>query len=91
MLAAELGAQPPDVDVDGAGAAEVVVAPDLLEQLGAAEHAARVLGEELEQLELLVGQVEQPAPDPGGVGRLVDDDLAGGDLDVSSASPVSCG
>ena len=32
-LGAELGAQPSHVDVDGAGAAEEVVPPDLLQQL----------------------------------------------------------
>ena len=58
VLAAELGPQPSHVDVDGPGPAEVVVAPDLLEQLRAAEHPARVLREELQQLELLVGEVE---------------------------------
>src|SRR5690349_15958458 len=58
VLGAELGAQPPDVDVDRAGAAEVVVTPDLLQQLRAGEDPARVLGEELEQLELLEGEVE---------------------------------
>src|SRR5687767_13860353 len=59
VLGAELGAQPAHVDVDGAGAAEVVVAPDLLQQLGAGEHPAGVLREVLEELELLVGQVER--------------------------------
>ena len=76
VLGAELGAEAADVDVDGAGAAEVVVAPDLLEQLLAAEDAARVLGEVLQELELLVGQVEGAAADAGGVGGVVDDDLA---------------
>ena len=59
VLGAELGPQPPDVDVDRAGAAEVVVAPDLLQQLRPGEDPARVLGEELEQLELLEGEVER--------------------------------
>ena len=76
MLRAELGPQPPDVDVDGAGAAEEVVAPDLLEQLGAGEDAAGVLGEVLEELELLVREVERAPAQAGGVGRLVDDELA---------------
>jgi len=58
VVRAELGAQPPDVDVDRTGAAEVVVPPDLLQQLGPGEHPARMLREVLEQLELLVGQVE---------------------------------
>ena len=44
--------------IDRPGAAEVVVAPDLLEQLRPGEHPARVLGQELQQLEFLEGQVE---------------------------------
>ena len=79
VLRPELGAQPPDVDVDGAGAAEVVVAPDLLQQLVAGEDPAGVLGEVLEQLELLERQVERALPDLGGVRRVVDHDLAGPD------------
>src|SRR5215203_833013 len=77
VLGAELGAQPPHVDVDGAGAAEVVVAPDLLQQLGAGEDPAGVLGEVLEELELLVGQVQRPPAQLRGVAVLVDDQLAG--------------
>ena len=80
MLGAELGAQPPDVHVDRAGAAEVVVAPDLLQQLSAREDPARVLGQELQQLEFLERQVEHPAAQPGRVGGLVDGQLAGPDL-----------
>src|ERR1019366_9005500 len=48
VLRAELGAQPAHMHVDGAGAAEVVVAPHLLEQLGPAEYPARRLGEEFQ-------------------------------------------
>jgi len=77
VLGAELGAQPADVDVDGAGAAEVVVAPDLLQQLRPREHPARVLSQVLQQLELLVGEVERAAAELGGVAVLVDDELAG--------------
>src|SRR5436309_4105229 len=62
-LRPELRAQPAYVHVDGAGAAEVVVTPDLLQQLRAGEDPARMLGEELEQLELLERQVERPAAD----------------------------
>ena len=67
------------MDVDGAGAAEVVVAPHLLQQLLAAEDAAGVLGQELQELELLEGQVQRALADLGGVGGVVDDDLAGAD------------
>ena len=77
VLGAELGPQPAHVDVDRAGAAEVVVAPDLLQQLRAGEDPARVLGQVLEQLELLVGEVERAAAQLGGVAVLVDDELAG--------------
>src|SRR5690242_9052331 len=45
VLGAEHRAQPPDVDVDRTRAAEVVVAPDLLEQLRPGEDPARVLGQ----------------------------------------------
>ena len=62
VLGAELGPQPPHVDVDRPGAPEVVVAPDLLQQLGPGEDPARVLGQVLQQLELLVGQVQRPGP-----------------------------
>ena len=80
VLGAELGPQPPDVDVHRARAAEVVVAPDLLQQLGAGEDPARMLGEELEQLEFLEGEVEHAAAQPGRVGRLVDGQFARADL-----------
>ena len=79
MLAAEFGAESTDVDVDGAGATEEVVPPHLLEQLGAREHATRVLRQILQELELLVGQVEQPRPEPGGVAALVDRQIPGDD------------
>src|SRR4051794_6749963 len=77
VLGAELGPQPPHVDVDRAGAAEVVVAPDLLQQLGPGEDPARVLGEVLQELELLVGEVQRAPAQLGGVAVLVDHQLAG--------------
>src|SRR5690606_7321592 len=58
---AELRAQPPHVHVDRAGAAEVVVAPHLAEQLLAGEDARGVRGEEAQQFELLEGEVERPS------------------------------
>src|SRR4029450_8482907 len=64
VLGAELGAEAADVHVDGAGAAEEVVAPDLLEELGPGRDPARAGGQEPQQLELLVGEVEWPAPEP---------------------------
>ena len=76
MLGAELGPQPPDVHVHRASAAEVVVSPDLLQQLGPGEDPAGMLGKELEQLEFLEGQVQDPAAQPGRVGGLVDGQLA---------------
>src|SRR5690606_34609072 len=48
VLRAELGPEPPDVHVHGAGAAVVVIAPDVAEQLLPAEHPAGVLGEVLQ-------------------------------------------
>jgi hypothetical protein len=44
------------------------------------EDTARVLGQELQQLEFLEGQVEHPAAEPGGVRGLVDREVAGPDL-----------
>jgi hypothetical protein len=79
VLDTELGAQTTDVDVDGAGAAVVVVAPHLLQQLGAGEHPSRVLGKELEELELLEREVECFPAQPGGVGLLVDREVARAD------------
>src|SRR5206468_359400 len=76
VLGAELGPQPPDVNVDRAGAAEVVVAPYFLQQLRAGEDPPRVLGEELQQLELLEGEVEHAAAQAGRIGGLVDGQLA---------------
>ena len=61
VLLAELGPQAPDVDVDGAGAAVVLVAPHPRQQRLAGEHLARVGGEELQQLVLHVGEVERLA------------------------------
>src|SRR5215203_690160 len=85
VLGAELGPQPADVDVDRARATEVVVAPDLLQQLRAGEHPAGVLRQVLQQLELLVREVEGTAAQLGGVAVLVDDELAGlGDAAVGA-------
>src|SRR4029453_4241563 len=73
VLLAELGPEPPDVDVDGAGAAVVLVAPDPGQQGLAGEDLARGLGQELEQLVIHVGGVEGPAVDEGLVGLEVED------------------
>src|SRR3954464_1673360 len=79
-LRAELRAQTSYVYVDRAGAAEVVVAPDLLQQLRTGEDPAGMLREVFEQLELLEGQVERRSADARLVGRLVDGEVTGADL-----------
>src|SRR3990172_2031582 len=56
----DLAAEAADVDVYGAGAAEVVVAPDPVEDGLPVEGLAPVLGQEAQELELLVGQVYLP-------------------------------
>ena len=76
MVGSEFRPQTADVDVDGARAAEVVVAPDLLQQLLPGEHAAGMLGQELEQLELLECEIESAALELGRVGGVVDDEPA---------------
>src|SRR5262245_30773730 len=68
VLGAELGPEAADVDVDRAGAAEEVVAPDLLEELGPGRDPAGPGGQEPQQLELLVGQVEGAAAEADLVG-----------------------
>ena len=80
MLGAEFRSEPPDVDIDGARTAEVVVAPDLLKEDRASEDAPGVLGQELEQLELLEGEVKGAAAEFGGVRGLVDHQLATANL-----------
>jgi hypothetical protein len=52
---AQLGAQAPDVNVNGSSAAEVVIAPNLAEQLVASEYSARMLHQKLEQREFFEG------------------------------------
>ena len=56
-LGPELAAQVADVDVDDVGAGVEVVAPDVREQLLAAEDLARVAQERLQQRELLGRQL----------------------------------
>ena len=46
VLLTQLGPEPPDVDVDRAGPAVVLVAPDPAEQRLAGEHLGRVAGQE---------------------------------------------
>ena len=53
----DLRPQPPDVDVDEAPVAEVVVSPDPVEELFAAEDLARVGGQLAQQPELGAGAV----------------------------------
>ena len=77
--------------VDRPGAAEVVVAPDLAQKLVAGEDPARVLRQELEQLELLVGEVERPALELGGVRVGVDVELTGPDGTAGSGGGVGIG
>ena len=89
VVGAEFGAQAADVDVHGAGAAVVVIAPDLVEQLGPGENAPRMLGQIFQQLEFLVGEVQGPAVDAGGVAVLVNDDA--GRLDLVVLTPPGAG
>ena len=77
----DLGAQPADVDVDEAAVAEVVVLPDAVEQLLAAEHLAAVEGQLAEQPELGLGQVDLVA----GLEHLA---LLGDQLEVAEHEPL---
>src|SRR5690606_16810012 len=76
---AELGPHPTYVDVDGPGPAAVLLAPDLPQELVAGEDPTSVAGEEVEELELLVGQGQPAALPERLVARHVDAQVA--DLD----------
>src|ERR671932_414873 len=54
-----------DGDVDDVGLAQVLVAPDLLQQLTPAEHAARVAHQIRQQLEPFMAQLQPPFAAPG--------------------------
>jgi hypothetical protein len=54
----DLGAQSTNVDVDESTVTEVVVAPDVIEEVFAAVHATRILSEFAEKSELRLGEVE---------------------------------
>src|SRR6516164_7783696 len=60
----DLGPQAPDVDVDEAAVAEVVVAPDAVEQLLAAEHLVGAGRELAQEAELRPGAVDLFAVQP---------------------------
>src|SRR5437879_3365188 len=66
--AGELLAQPAHVDVDGLGVADIVVAPDLLQQVATRVHPSRVGEEEGEKVELARRQLDLYVvePDPAG-------------------------
>ena len=51
----DLRAQPFDVDVERLGVADIVAAPDAVDELHPGEHAAAVAGATAQQLELLSG------------------------------------
>src|SRR3954467_9434655 len=54
-----LAAQVADVDLEGVAGGREVVAPDVLEDAAAREHAARVRHEQLEQRELGAGEADR--------------------------------
>ena len=65
--------------VNGAGAAEVVIAPHREQDVVAGEDAFGVHGEELQQGEFSVGQIEAASAEFGGEGGLVDAEVSGDD------------
>src|SRR3990170_6400320 len=71
----DLAAQTADVDVDGAGAAEVLVAPDTVEQRLAREHLAAVRHQKAQQLELLEREAHRLLADEDLVVRQVDHEV----------------
>ena len=83
-VALDLGAEPLDVHVERLGVAEVVRAPDPVDEHVAREHPARVRQQELEQLELLERQRGDLAAHPDLVARGVDPHVA----DLELVGPV---
>ena len=75
----QLFAQAAHVDVDGARAAGVAIAPDLFEQDVPRQHAAAMLQQILEQQEFLRRQRDFPAVERDDVPLGVDDDRAVGE------------
>src|SRR4029077_12123546 len=83
-LRLDLPAQVPDVDVDDARLDGVFVAPDGVEDLLAAQDLAGVAGQEGEQVELRVGQLDL-------VARLVDAALVDIDHELAELEPAPGG
>src|SRR5262245_31237383 len=84
------------MDVHRAGATKVAVSPDFRQELLARPHLAPVLGEELEQLELLVRELELAVAQMCLVARDVDVEIAhleallggeGGELPIELTEP----
>ena len=69
--------EPLDVHVEGLGVAHVVVAPDLVDELVPGDHPARPLEQQLQDLELLEGQVQRLAAERDLVAIGVEDEVAG--------------
>src|SRR5699024_988269 len=76
---AEFRTQATNMHVNGAGAAEVVVSPYGQQDLIAGEDPFGVHGEELQQRELAIGQIEAAPAEVGGERGLVDAQGAGDD------------
>src|SRR5699024_1238663 len=76
---AEFRTQPSNMHVNGAGAAEVVVSPHSHQELSAGEDPFGMHGEELQQRELAIGQIEAAPAEVGGECGLVDAQGAGDD------------
>src|SRR5690349_8166420 len=83
----DLGPEPPDRDVDEARVAEIVVAPDPVEELVAGQDLAGSLGELYEEVELRPGERDVLAVPADGATREVDREAA----EVERRRPVGSG
>src|SRR5262249_61552895 len=77
---AELDAETAHVDVHGARLAEIVVAPHLAQQLFARQHAALVMDQESEQVELAACERELASAHRGFTAQRVERQFAGAHL-----------
>jgi hypothetical protein len=75
MVRSKLRPQSAHVHIDGAGAAEKVESPHLLEQLPASEDLAGMLRETQQQPEFSVSEIEGSSAQSGCVGPVVDDQI----------------
>ena len=75
-VALDFGTKTSDVDINGPGAAIIIVSPHLIEQHFTGERLARMRRKEFEQLKFFVGQVDRLAADMHFIALEINDETA---------------